>query len=144
MTNDAFMLREEFKSIPLTDRDVRKFGITIGIVLVLLAAFFFWKEKPSALYFASAGMLFAALTWLLPGLMRPLYRAWMAFAVVMGFVMTRVILTIIFYGLFSPISLVMKLLRKDPLHEHFDKRAETYWVKREPQRYTPQASERMF
>lgn len=144
MTNDAFMLREEFKSIPLTDRDVRNFGVTIGIVLVLLAAFFLWKERTSALYFASAGALFAALTWLLPGLMRPLYRAWMAFAVVMGFVMTRVILTIIYYGMFTPIALIMKLLRKDLLHERIDKRAETHWVKREPQRYTPQASERMF
>lgn len=128
----------------MTDRDVRKFGVTIGIVLVLLAAFFFLKEKPSAIYFASAGALLAALTWLLPGLMRPLYRAWMAFAVVMGFVMTRVILTIIYYGMFTPIALIMKLLRKDLLHERIDTQAGTYWVKRERKTYEPQSSERMF
>ncbi|NUO82084.1 hypothetical protein HUU05_18590 [candidate division KSB1 bacterium] len=72
------------------------------------------------------------------------YRGWMALAVAMGFVMTRVILTVLFYGMFTPIALVMKLLRKDPLHERFDKQAETYWVKREPHTYEPQSSERMF
>lgn len=138
------MLREEFKTIPMSDRDVRKFGVTIGIVLVFLAAFFFWKGKPSAIYFASAGVLFAAATRLLPGLMRPAYRAWMAFAVIMGFVMTRVILTVLYFVMFTPIAVVMKLLRKDLLHERFDRRAETYWVKRAPQKYEPQTSERMF
>ncbi len=138
------MLREEFQSLPMADSDVRKFGVTIGIVLLLLAGFLFWKEKLSAMYFGGAGVLFAGVTWLLPGLMRPIYRGWMAFAVVMGFVMTRVILTALFFGMFTPIALVMKLLRKDPLHERFDKQADTYWLKREPKKYEPQASERMF
>jgi len=138
------MLREEFQSIPMTDREVRKFGVTIGVVLLLVAAFLFWKNRSSALYFAIAAPAFAGLAWSLPGLMRPLYRGWMALAVAMGFVMTRVILTVLFYGMFTPIALVMKLLRKDPLHERFDKQAETYWVKREPHTYEPQSSERMF
>lgn len=138
------MLREEFQNLPMADRDVRKFGVTIGIVLLLVSVFFLWKEKPSAIYFALAAILFTGLTWLLPGFMRPLYRGWMALAVVMGFVMTRVILTILYYGMFTPIALVMKLLGKDPLHERLDKQAETYWVKRERHAYEPQSSEKMF
>ena len=138
------MLLEEFKNIPSTDRDVRKFGVTFGVVLLLLAFFLLWKEKPSAIYFGMAGLLFAAVTWLLPGPMRPLYRCWMAFAVVMGFVMTRVILTALYFGMFTPIALVMKLLGKDPLHQRMDKNAASYWVKRERQTYESQSSERMF
>ncbi|MEK7727873.1 MAG: hypothetical protein AAB354_05625 [candidate division KSB1 bacterium] len=138
------MLREEFKSIPSTDRDVRKFGLTIGVVLLLLAAFFWWKEKPSAIHFAFAAALFAATTWLWPRLMRPLYLAWMAFAVVMGFFMTRVILTVLYFGMFTPIALALKIFGKDLLQERMDKSATTYWIKRARETYEPQSSERMF
>jgi hypothetical protein len=68
----------------------------------------------------------------------------MSFAVVMGFVMTRVILTILFYGLFTPASLVSKLLGKDLLDERWDKKAETYWVKRPATPFDPRSAENMF
>ncbi len=138
------MLREEFQNLPKTAREVRKFGLTIGVVLVLLAVFLWWKEKPSAIYFALAGVLFASATGLWPRLMRPFYLGWMAFAVVMGFIMTRVILAVLFYGMFTPMALVMKALGKDPLRERRDKTAQTYWIKRPQQAYEPRASERMF
>ena len=138
------MLREEFKSIPSTDRDVRKFGVTLGAVLLLLAVFLWWKEKPSAIYFALVAPLFAATTWLLPRLMRPVYLGWMSFAVVMGFLMTRVILTALYFGMFTPIALALKIFGKDLLHERMDRNAPTYWIKRPREKYEPQSSERMF
>ena len=138
------MLREEFKSIPRTERDVRKFGLVIGAVLLLLAFFLFWKEKPSAVYVALASMLFAGATQIRPRLMRPIYLAWMSFAVVMGFLMTRVILTALYFGMFTPIALALKIFGKDPLHERMDRNAPTYWIKRTRETYEPQSSERMF
>jgi hypothetical protein len=138
------MLREELQSIPQTDREVRKFGVTLGVVLVLLAVFLFWKEKPSANYFALAAALFAGVTWMRPRLVRPVYLAWMAFAAVMGFVMTRVILTALYFGMFTPMALLARLFGKDLLHQRIDKSAASYWIKRERRAYEPQASERMF
>lgn len=138
------MLLEEIKSIPSTNKDLRKFGVTIGAVLLIIAGVLFWKSKPIYLYFGATAIVFAALSLLLPMILRPIYRAWMAFAVVMGFVMTRVILTALFFGLFTPIAFVTKLLGKDLLNERIDKNAMTYWVKRERQSYAPESSERMF
>ncbi len=138
------MLLEEIKSIPSTNKDLRKFGVTIGAVLLIIAGVLFWKSKPIYLYFGATAIVFAALSLLLPMILRPIYRAWMAFAVVMGFVMTRVILTALFFGLFTPIAFVARLLGKDLLNERIDKNAMTYWVKRERQSYAPESSERMF
>jgi hypothetical protein len=138
------MLKEEIKSIPATTKDVRKFGLTIGIFLLFIAGFLFWKERPSFPYFAYAGAGFALLGLVAPIVLKPIYKAWMSFAVVMGFIMTRVILTILYFGMFTPIALVAKLLGKDLLEERWNRNATTYWVKRPQTPFDPKSAENMF
>ena len=138
------MIREELKTIHGTKTEVRKFGLTIGSVLLLLAAFLFWKQRPSFLYFAYGGGGFMLLGLIAPALLKPVFKAWMSFAVVMGFFMTRVILAVLYFGLFTPIALLAKMLGKDLLEERWDKNADTYWVKRPTATYNPQSAEQMF
>jgi hypothetical protein len=138
------MLREEIKSISATTKDVRKFGLTIGIFLLLIAGFLFWKQRPSFPYFAYIGAGFALFGLIAPMLLKPIYKAWMSFAVVMGFIMTRVILTVLYFGMFTPIAFVAKILGKDLLEERWDKNATTYWVKRPQTTFDPKSAENMF
>jgi len=138
------MLREEIKSIKSGRVELRKFGVTVGAALLILAGLLFWKQRPSFIYVAGGGGLLAALGLLAPILLKPLHKIWMSFAVVMGFVMTRVILTLIYFGLFTPIALLLRLLGKDVLEERWDKSAATYWVRRKREPYDPSSAERMF
>jgi hypothetical protein len=138
------MLLDEIKSIKGTKLELRKFGVTIGIFLLLIAAWLFWKQRPSFSYFAYIGGGFVLAGLILPMLLKPIYKVWMSFAVVMGFIMTRGILTIIYFGLFTPIALAAKLLGKDLLDEKWDKKAGTYWVKRPATAYDPKSAENMF
>jgi hypothetical protein len=65
------------------------------------------------------------------GLIYPeILKVWMGFAIVLGFIMSRVILTIFFYTILTPISLLAKLFRKKFMVLKYDKSAETYWEKR--------------
>jgi hypothetical protein len=138
------MLLDEIKNLKTTTKELRKFGLTIGIFLLALAGFLFWQQRPSHPYFAYVGGGFALAGLIAPILLKPIYKAWMAFAMVMGFIMTRVILTILFFGMFAPIALAAKLLGKDLLDERWDKKAETYWVKRPRQPFDPKSAENMF
>ena len=138
------MLLEEIKGIKSTIPEVRKFGFTIGAVLLVIGGLLLWKEKPSFWYFGAAALTFAALGLIAPIILKPVFRAWMTFAVVMGFVMTRVILGVMFYGIFTPVSLLLRLLRKDLLQQQIDQTATSYWIKRPRAKYEPQTSERMF
>lgn len=138
------MLLEEIKSIKATTKEVRKFGVTIGILLLVIAAWLFWKQRPSFPYFAYAGGGLVLAGLILPVLLKPIYKVWMSFAVVMGFVMTRVILTVIYFGMFTPMALAAKLLGKDLLDERLDKNAGTYWMKRPATPYDPKSAENMF
>ena len=138
------MLLEELKNLKTTSHDLKKFGFSIGLVLLIIAAYLFWKDKPAFSYLASAGILLILLGKFLPGWLSPIYRVWMAFALVMGFIMTRVILTVVFFGLITPMALVAKLLRKDLLSERWNPDAESYWVKRAAKAHDPAAAEKMY
>jgi hypothetical protein len=138
------MLLEEIRNIKATTKEVRKFGLTIGLLLLVITGVLFWRERPTYAYFLYASLTFAILGLNLPLLLRPIYRAWMTVAVIMGFVMNRVILTSLFFGLFTPMSLIARLMGKDLLKERIDKQASSYWIRRVPQKYDPKTAERMF
>jgi hypothetical protein len=138
------MLREEIKSIKGTTTELRNVGLTIGIFLLFIAGFLFWKQRPSFPYFVYIGAGFALLGLAAPIVLKPIYKVWMSFAVVMGFVMTRVILTVLYFGMFTPIALIAKMLGKDLLDERWDKKATTYWVKRPATTFDPRSAENMF
>jgi hypothetical protein len=138
------MLLEEIRNLKTTSHDLKKFGFSIGLVLLIIAAYLFWKDKPAFSYLGIAGILLILLGKFLPGWLSTIYRVWMAFALVMGFIMTRVILTAVFFGLITPMALVAKLLRKDLLSERWHPDAESYWVKRPAKAHDPAAAEKMY
>ena len=124
------MLKEEFRLIKESKKDLRKFGLSVGGVLVIIAGFLFWFEKPSTVYFAIIGAVLISTGLIYPEILKPLNKVWMGFAIVLGFIMSRVILTIFFYTILTPISLLAKLFRKKFMVLKYDKSAETYWEKR--------------
>jgi hypothetical protein len=124
------MLREEFKHIKETKKDLRKFGLTVGGVILAIGLLLFYFEKTSAIYFAIIGGLLILPGVFFPKILKPLNRIWMGLAIILGFIMSRVILTILFYLVMIPIALLAKLVGKKFMILKFDKSAKTYWEKR--------------
>lgn len=138
------MLREEFKHIKETKKDLRNFGLTVGIVLAAIGTILFYFEKSSAIYFAVIGGMLILLGVLLPQSLKPLNRIWMGLAIILGFIMTRVILTILFYLVITPIGLLAKLFGKKFMSLKYDGSAKTYWEKRSIIQKKPIDYERQF
>ena len=67
---------------------------------------------------------------ILPGVLSGFYKVWVKFGELIGGVISKIILLILFYGLFTPISIVLKILRKDLLHKKLDKKCQSYWINR--------------
>lgn len=124
------MLKEEFKNIQETKKDLRKFGLTVGGVLLLIAALLLYFEKPSAPYFGVIGGILFLAGLLIPQILKPLNKIWMGLAIVLGFFMSRLILTILFYLILTPIAFIAKIVGKKFLILKYDKSANTYWEKR--------------
>lgn len=121
---------DEIRNIKSSSKELREFGITIGAVLILFAGLALWRGRASFPYLLACGILFIISGLLLPAVLKPLQKVWMGFAVVMGFVMSRVILTLLFFGIVTPIAVMMKVLGKDLLGERIVKAQPSYWHKR--------------
>ena len=124
------MLKEEFKHIKESKKDLRKFGLTVGGVLVIISGFLFYFEKSSAIYFGAIGAVLILCGIFYPGILKPLNKLWMGLAIILGFGMSRLILTILFYLVLTPISFVARIFGKKFMDLKYDKTAKTYWEKR--------------
>ena len=106
----------------------REFGLIVGGVFTLLGAWWTYREKfPVA---AKTALVLGA-TLVLLGLVFPralIYpnRAWMMLAEAMAFVMTRVILGLVFFLVVTPIGIIKRMMGWDPLHRRAGSSA-SYW-----------------
>ena len=63
---------------------------------------------------------------------RPAYKGWMAVAHVIGGVVTGILLTVVYFGVFTPTAIVLRLMGKDHLDRRRDPARSTYWHVRAP------------
>jgi len=71
-------------------------------------------------------------------------KGWMKFAEVLGWVNTRLLLGLTYIIILGPISLIMLILRKDPLRKRMNKRATTYWISKAPADNSLEAAKHQF
>ena len=138
------MIVEEIKNIKSRKKDLRKFGITVGLVFTLLGALLLWRNKAYYywLFIAAAAFLVPGL--LVPVLLRPVHKIWMTVAIVLGWIMTRIILTVLFYLVITPTGLLGRLFGKSFLDLKFDDNAESYWIPRKKAEFVKEAYEKQF
>ncbi|MDD5525164.1 MAG: SxtJ family membrane protein [Smithella sp.] len=122
---------EEIKNIKGNKSDWKKFGITMGIILSIIGFYLLWKKNNNYNYILFLAAAFFITGLILPSILRPVYKVWMALAVVMNFIMTRVIMAVIFYLIVTPIGLIASLTGKKFLDVKIDKSAKSYWIVRE-------------
>lgn len=108
---------------------VRRFGLLLAGLALPLSAFWAWRGHPRAAgIIAGAGVSLGLLTAAFPGSIGlTFYKAWMGVSFVIGTVMSPVILGIVYYGVLTPLSLIMRLGGRDALRLKRPE-GETYWV----------------
>ena len=114
-------------------KDLRQFGFLVGGVFSAIGLWpvLFRGESPRlwAMIIGSALILLGAV---LPGSLKQVYAGWMKLGHVLGWVNTRIILGVIYYGLVTPMGLAMRLMGKDSMRLAFREDASTYRVVRAP------------
>ena len=113
---------KEINNIKSGKSELRKFGNTIGIILMIIAGILFWKEKESFQIFLTIGAVLCFSGLALPVFLKPLYWIWMIFATILGWIMTRVILSLLFYVIFTPIGLIPRIFGKQFLELKWNKK----------------------
>jgi len=135
---------EEIKNIRSEKSDLRKFGITFGLILLIIAGFLFWKENESFQIILTIGVVLCVLGITLTVVLKPIYLMWMIFATVLGWIMTRVILSVLFYAILTPIGLISRLFGKQFLELKWNKTDITYWNYRPKNLFVAEKYEKQF
>lgn len=143
-THFGMNIREDIKQLKTTDCDLRKFGLVVGGVFVMLGLLFLWRHAGRTPYFAWPGGVLMLVGLVLPRLLKWVYIVWMSLAFVMGFIMAHVILTVFFFLVITPLGLVARLFGQDFLGLRLDRAAKSYWLPRSQKAKTPTYYERQF
>ena len=112
---------------------LRQFGLLCLAVFVGLAAWRWWKGTTDnwTIGLAVAGSVLGLVGLAAPQALRPVFTGWMIAAFPIGWLVSRVVLAIVFYLLFTPVSFVFSLIRRDALHRRRQQTA-TYWTPKPP------------
>ena len=109
-------------------KELRKFGLTTGIIVILLFGlllpWIFSRPSPKWSCVVSSVLIVWAL--IAPGTLKIVYNVWMRIGFVLGWVNTKIVLAIVFYFVFTPMGLLMKIFRKDPMRRKIDAAAASY------------------
>jgi len=138
------MILNDIKKITSTPAELKKFGVTVGSVFLLLGGVMFFLHGKHALLFLSAGIVLLLLGATFPKVLLPLHKLWMSLGIVLGFFSTRLILGLLFYVVFTPIRIINKLAGKKLLDLRIEPEAETYWQKRPVRKFEKAEYEKQF
>lgn len=127
-------MKTKSKSRPdrATNKELRSTGLVVGIALAVLAVlqllFHGRFSRPPVLWgILGASALLLLLAWLAPPLLRPFHYLWMKFSSLLGWVMNRVILAVLFFVFFTFFGVIGRLFRGDKLDLGPRKDRESFW-----------------
>ena len=121
------MLVEEIKNIESDTKNLKKFGITIGMILLIFGIFFWFNNNDVYVHFLIFSVLFIIISLIFPIILRPLQKLWMGTALIIGYIISRIILSIFFYFVITPVALILRLSKRNFLDIKL-KDKESYWI----------------
>lgn len=104
----------------VNDKKLREFGLLTGAVFVLIFGLLFpWMKSSSYPMWPWILALVLGLPALIkPCVLAPVFKVWMKLGHALGWLNSRIILGIVFYGLITPMAWLMKVFGKNPLKQH--------------------------
>lgn len=124
-------VKNEVKLLNVSKMILRKFGLLVGGVFLLIG-FLINNSSQSSIgtIFLLMGGLLLIFGLLLPNSLSVVYKVWMSLAFVLGWVMSRVLLIILFYGVITTIGYIAKIMGKKFLDLKFEPNKNSYWIKK--------------
>lgn len=110
----------------------RSFGQLFAVVSALLGAWLWWKATTYWWAAFVAAAIFLTLSFAAPAILHPLNIAWMRLGALLNRIVSPIVMGAIYFGLFTPMAVVMRLRGRDSLARSLDAKASSYWVERAP------------
>lgn len=110
-------------------KQLREFGWLVGGVFIIIGIWpMLVRGEPLRLWVLGPGAVLMIAGTVLPASLMPIFKGWMWIGHVLGWINTRILLGIVFYGLITPIGIVFRLIGKDAMKQAFEESSPTYRV----------------
>lgn len=114
----------------LTAKELREFGLLAGVIIAGLFGLILPLIRGHSLPIIPwvIAIILVGLAIILPKSLDPVYQVWMKIGFALGWLNNRIILSIVFFIILTPMALMMKLLKRDTMARTFDFQVETYRI----------------
>jgi hypothetical protein len=126
-------LHEDLSRKPISQGSSdRSFGITFSVFFLVLTLTPLRRHHSVRWWALSCSVLFLAVALLRPVWLRTMNRVWTKLGLVLGQIATPLVMSLLFYLVVTPVGLIFRAMRKDPLRLKAESGAPTYWIDRRP------------
>jgi len=116
-----------------TIKELRSFGLVVGSVFALIGIWpILFRGESWHLWAVVVGGLLIICGGLVPAVLAPVHKGWMWVGHVLGWINTRILLGIVYFGLITPMGIFFRLMGKDTMQQAFNDSNATYRVVRQP------------
>ncbi|MFY4731133.1 SxtJ family membrane protein, partial [Nitrospira sp. BLG_2] len=116
-----------------THRELRQFGLLVGGIFAVIGV---WPplvhSEPARLWAVILGGALIVPGAIMPWVLAPVHKAWMWIGHILGWINTRILLGVVFYGLVTPIGIIFRIMGKDEMRRAFAESNSTYRVLKAP------------
>ena len=109
----------------------RNFGLVFFFIFLVVSIWPLTHNESPRIWSAIISLAFLILVLTRSKLLTPLNRLWAKFGIILGAIIAPIVMGVVFFLVITPIGLIMKIIGKDLLSIKYDKKKETYWVKRD-------------
>lgn len=135
-------ISEQRKELKQSNKSLRNFGFLFAVVFLIFSSFSIYKNHTAWHYLLPIVIVFFLVALLMPKILWEFYKIWMTLSFVLGYFVSRLILSIIYFLVFTPMALILKLIGKDLLHIK-PQNVDSYWVQKDKSIYDKSKYERM-
>ncbi len=125
-------------------KEQRAFGLVMAaaIVVVTLIHWLIRGDLATWPFYVSGAFIVLGLA--APAALKPVFVVWMKFAIILNWIVTRLLLSIVFFLMIAPTRGLMLIFSDDPLKRRFEPNKTSYWEEPDEQPDDPARYENMF
>ena len=123
------MERTDLNQIKISSN--RSFGLLFFVVFLIVSLWPLTYEGSIRIWSVIISAVFLILGLINSKLLTPLNVLWFKFGMILGAIISPIIMGIIFFLVVTPTGLILRIMGKDLLNKKYDKKKETYWIKRD-------------
>jgi len=124
------------KKIPVKISSNRSFGFLFFVVFIIISLWPLKSQGDLRIWALVLSLIFLILGILNSRFLTPLNKLWFKFGIFLGFIVSPIVMGIVFFIVVTPVGLIMRFLGKDLLRINKNKTISTYWINCDRQKKT--------